>query len=96
MRAQSGTPVMRLQPGSAAHLTIGPGVDLGAGWPVAFIEAAKDQPVSALHPRLDRAENGQPGVGLPGAPHRPVGQKLGHDVRKGLNIRGKAFALFGK
>ena len=69
MRAEPGPPVMRLQAGGLPHFGIHPGIDFRAWWPVALIEAAKDQPVGTLHPCLDRSENGQAGMRLPAAPH---------------------------
>ena len=95
MRAEPGAPVMGLQPGSAPHLGIGPGIDLRPRRPVALIEAAKDQPVSTLHPRLDRAKDGQARVGLPDPPDGAGRQKLCHDMRKGFDVGGKAIALLG-
>ena len=96
MRAQSGPPVMRLQPGRVAHLGIGPGVDLRPWWPVALVEPAKDQAVGALHARLDRAEDGQTRMGLPGPADRFSGKKLRQDSRETVTVRLETASLFGK
>ena len=96
MRAQSGSPVMRLQSGRSPHFGICPGVDLRPGRPIAFIEPAKDQAVGTLHTRLDRSENRKPWMGLPGPAHRFSGKKLRQDSREAVMVRLEATALFGK
>ena len=88
MGTEPGSPVMRLQAGGAAHLGIHPRVDFGPWRPVALVEPADDQPVGALHPRLDRPEDGKPGMCLPAAPHRFRCHQLGQDLRKGHRVGG--------
>ena len=86
---------MRLQPGHSPHFGIRPGINLWPRRPVAFVESAKNQAVGTLHACLDRPENGQPWVGLPGPAHRFSGKKLGQDTWETVTIRLEAASLFG-
>ena len=96
MRAQTRSPVVRLQTGGLPHLGVGPGIDVRARRPVALVEPAKDQPVGTLHACLDRAEDGQSWMCLPGPAHRPAGKKLRKNLREGVMIRLEPFPLLGK
>ena len=87
MRAEPGTPVMRLQAGCLTHFAIHPGINFRAWWPVAFIESGNDQPVSALHAGFNRPKNGKTRMRLPAAPDGLALHQAFQNLRKGPVIR---------
>ena len=87
---------MRLQPGRAPHLGIGPGIDLRPRRPVALVEPAENQAIGTLHARLDRPQDGKPRMCLPGTAHRPAGKKLRQDSGKAVAVGLEAASLFGE
>ena len=52
MRGKADLPIRKQQPGVMAHLPIKPGIRFCGFWPDAFVQAAKDHQIGALHPSL--------------------------------------------
>ena len=96
MGTEPGTPVVRLKARGLAHLGVHPWVDFRAWRPVAFIEAAEDQSIRALHTGFYRSQNGKPRMRLPGPPHRPCRHHLRQNLREGTGVGLETPAMLGK